>query len=99
MRGFSIINKVSETGTNMEAELTLTLDETIIETARQYAENNNRSLSKLVEGFFKDLIVPNLSKKRHSPLVESLTGVLSEEEVDEWAKEDPRVRYILTKEI
>jgi hypothetical protein len=27
MRGFSIINKVLETGINMEAELTLTLDE------------------------------------------------------------------------
>jgi hypothetical protein len=83
----------------METKLTLKLDKTVIETAKQYAEKNNRSLSKLVENFFRNLTSPDVSRKRHSPLVESLTGMISEEEAEKWAEEDPKIRYILKKVI
>jgi predicted HicB family RNase H-like nuclease len=36
----------------METKLTLKLDKTVSETAKQYAEKNNRSLSRLVEKLF-----------------------------------------------
>jgi hypothetical protein len=39
----------------MEAKLTLKLDQMVINSAKKYAENNNRSLSKLVEDYFKNL--------------------------------------------
>ncbi|MDR0338444.1 MAG: DUF6364 family protein, partial [Planctomycetaceae bacterium] len=58
----------------MEAELTLKLDKTVIETATRYAEKNDRTLSKLVENFLKNLDSPDTPAKKHSPLVESLTG-------------------------
>jgi hypothetical protein len=60
----------------METKSTLKLDKPVIETTKQDAEKNNRSLSRLVK---------------------SLTGIVSEEEAEKWAKEDPRIRYILTK--
>jgi hypothetical protein len=37
----------------METKLTLKLDQTVIKSAKKYAENNNRSLSKLAEDFLK----------------------------------------------
>jgi hypothetical protein len=83
----------------METKLTLKLDKTVIETAKQYAEKNNRSLSKLVENFFRNLTSSDVPQKRHSPLVESLTGMISEEEAERWAEEDPKIRYILKKTI
>jgi hypothetical protein len=83
----------------METKLTLKLDKTVIETAKQYAEKNNRSLSRLVETFFRNLTSSDISRKKHSPLVESLTGMISEEEAEKWAAEDPKIRYILTKVI
>jgi hypothetical protein len=83
----------------METKLTLKLDKTVIETAKQYAEKNNRSLSRLVENFFRNLTSSDISRKKHSPLVESLTGMISEEEAERWAEEDPKIRYILTKVI
>jgi hypothetical protein len=81
----------------METKLTLKLDKTVIETAKRYAEKNNRSLSRLVENYFRNLTSSNISRKKHAPLVESLTGVISEKEAEKWAREDPKIRYILTK--
>ena len=46
-----------------------------------YAQNNNRSLSKLVEDYFKNLISENEPKKHFSPLVEELSGVISEKDL------------------
>jgi hypothetical protein len=83
----------------MDAKLTLKLDETVIESAKKYAESNKRSLSKLVENYFRNLTAKNIPPQKHSPLVESLSGVISEKEAEKWAREDPRIRYILTKEL
>ncbi|MDR1950433.1 MAG: DUF6364 family protein [Spirochaetaceae bacterium] len=82
----------------METKLTLKLDKSIIESAKKYAENTNRSLSKLVENYFRNLTMEKESPKKHSQLVESLSGIISEKEAEEWALEDPKIRYILKKE-
>ena len=62
----------------METKLTLKLDQSVIHSAKKYAENHNRSLSKIVEDYFRNLISENASQKKYSPLVEELSGVISE---------------------
>ena len=65
----------------METKLTLKLDQSIIQSAKKYAENNNRSLSKLVEDYFRNLVIEADPQKKYSPLIEELSGVISEKEL------------------
>ena len=60
----------------MDKKLTLSLDKTIIESAKDYAKSNNISLSKLIESYLATLIKRGKSTKI-TPLVESLSGVIS----------------------
>ncbi len=60
----------------MDVKLTLKLNQEIIERAKQYARENNVSLSKLIEGYLSGLTDSGDSKNTHSPLVNSLTGVI-----------------------
>jgi hypothetical protein len=83
----------------IEAKLTLKLDKKAIDTAKNYAKEHNRSLSRMVENYFNRLSSESNYPKRHSPVVESLTGVLSEEELENYAQEDERARHILRREI
>ncbi len=63
----------------MDTKLTLKLDESIIKKAKQFAKENNISLSKLIEGYLKALTNNDSSKDiQISPLVESITGVIAE---------------------
>ena len=66
---------------DMETKLTLKLDRSVIQSAKKYAANNNRSLSKLVEDYFRNLISENEPQKQYSPLVEELSGVISEKDL------------------
>ncbi|HCY01103.1 hypothetical protein SDC9_136273 [bioreactor metagenome] len=71
----------------MNTKLTLNLDKNVIEKAKSYAKENKSSLSKLVENYLSSLI--NASHKNDikvSPLVDSLTGVIS-------SSVDERKRY------
>jgi hypothetical protein len=66
----------------METKLTLKLDKSIIQSVKVYAENHNRSLSKLVEDYFRKLITePEQSTGNYSALVKELSGVISEEDL------------------
>lgn len=60
----------------MNTKLTLNLDKTVIEQAKEYAKTQKISLSRLIESYLASLI----SKKRDdieiTPLVESLSGVI-----------------------
>lgn len=62
----------------MDKKLTLSLDKTIIDNAKNYAKSNNISLSKLIESYLTTL---TRRRRRNSaeitPLVESLSGVIS----------------------
>lgn len=67
----------------MDVKLTLKLNQEIIERSKLYARENNVSLSKLVEGYLSGLTDPGDAKSPHSPLVNSLTGVIQlSEDVD-----------------
>lgn len=65
----------------METKLTLKLDADVINLVKVYAEKNSRSLSKLVEDYFRKLISENAPPKSYSPLVEELSGVISEDDL------------------
>ncbi|MDY9919453.1 Hypothetical protein PSM36_2939 [Proteiniphilum saccharofermentans] len=68
----------------MTTKLTLNIDKDIIEYAKSYAKENNVSLSKLIENYLNSLTQKdNKQSKKVSPLVESLTGVIPSEELDE----------------
>jgi hypothetical protein len=83
----------------METKLTLKLDQTVIKSAKKYAENNNRSLSKLVEDFFKNLSSENIWEEEYPPLIKKLSGIISENDLKKLAKDDDRVKYILREKV
>lgn len=66
----------------METKLTLKLDKMVIQSAKQYAQHRNRSLSGLVEDYFRNLVASEGTQQSHfSPLVEELSGVISEKDL------------------
>ena len=60
----------------MDSKLTLKLNESVIERAKQYAKENNVSLSRMIENYLQAVTVRKKNKIIVSPLVESLTGVI-----------------------
>lgn len=60
----------------MNTKLTLNVDKSIIENAKEYAKINRISLSQLVENYLSSLTKKEERKNEVSPLVESLTGVI-----------------------
>jgi hypothetical protein len=83
----------------METKLTLKLDQKVISSAKKYAEHNNRSLSKLVEDYFKNLLSENTSEEEYPPLVKKLSGIISENDLKKLSKDDDRIKYILGERI
>ena len=82
----------------METKLTLKLDQTVINSAKKYAQSNHKSLSKLVEDFFKNLVHEENTHKKYPVLIQNLSGVISEEELEKLSREDEKAGYILRKE-
>lgn len=65
----------------MNKKLTLLLDEITIENAKQYAERNNKSLSEMVESYFRYLTRTKAPRRHRQPsqrgLVAELSGMIS----------------------
>ncbi len=61
----------------MDKKLTLSLNMTTIEKAKTYAKSNNISLSKLIESYLMTLTKLKTKERKITPLVESLSGVIS----------------------
>ncbi len=66
----------------MDSKLTLKLNESVINQAKQYAEANNISLSKLIENYLRAITSEKKENTQISPLVKSLTGVIKLDEDD-----------------
>lgn len=61
----------------MNTKLTLSLEESLIKKAKNYAKTHNTSLSKIVERFFSNLQNDNKRKDRDlSPVVKELSGII-----------------------
>ena len=70
----------------METKLTLSLDKTVIEKAKEYAKFKQTSLSQIVENYFYYLTTEEKKspgRKEKTPITDELTGSLGRIEVDE----------------
>lgn len=77
----------------MQAKLTLQLDKRLIEQAKHYAHQRNRSLSQVVEDYFLLLAntvapKPPVTKESLPPITQSLHGLLQGATIDEQAYRD-----------
>jgi hypothetical protein len=62
-------------------------------------EKNNRSLSKLVEDYFRNLVSEIAPRQNdYPPLVKKLTGVISERDLEKLSRKEGRVKHILGQE-
>lgn len=73
----------------MSKKLTLTIDEGVIEKAKQYAKQKNRSLSKIIENYLKTLTTSDqkITESKSSPIVKSLRGSFSAPEDFDYKKD------------
>ena len=67
----------------MNTKLTLNLNKEVLKQAKNYAKDNKLSLSKLIENYLGSLSKSSGDKPKISPLVESLTGVIPNENYDD----------------
>lgn len=67
----------------MDSKLTLKLNESVIEQAKQYAKEHNISLSRMIENYLQALTDKRNKEIKISPLVKSLTGVIEFDEKDD----------------
>lgn len=79
----------------MDKKLTLSLDKTIIESAKVYAKSNNISLSKLIEAYLRALTKHNKKGVEITPLVESLSGVITLDK--DFDVKDAYTEYLIEK--
>ncbi|MBK9109674.1 MAG: hypothetical protein IPM92_15195 [Saprospiraceae bacterium] len=58
----------------MTTKLTLTVEKSVIEKAKKYAKETDRSLSKLIESYLESLIQDKESRGKISPKLKKLVG-------------------------
>lgn len=61
----------------MPAKLTLSVDKRVIERAKRFSRRQNKSLSKLVEGYLRKLTGVQTGQEEITPKVAALSGVIS----------------------
>jgi len=60
----------------MDTKLTLNVNKSVIERAKEYAKSHKISLSKLIESYLASLTNKKSQEAEITPLVESLIGVI-----------------------
>ena len=72
----------------MNTKLTLTIERTVIEKAKKYAKDKERSLSKLIENYLKAIVTENSSDQIElTPIVKSLKGTFTAPKNFDYKKE------------
>ena len=67
----------------MDRKLTLSLNSLVIDRAKQYARDNNVSLSRMIEQYLASLTKPEEEQEESfTPLVDRLVGVIELPEAD-----------------
>lgn len=80
----------------MDSKLTLKLDQTAIERARQYAKKRGISLSRLVEIYFLSLAEREAaSASQPTGVVAELAGILAGKQVG--TSKEGRIRFLVRK--
>jgi hypothetical protein len=65
----------------MNAKLTLSLDRDIIEQAKEFSRFHHKSLSKLIEGYLRQVVHGEEAAKPATPMVARLSGVIDAEKL------------------
>jgi len=60
----------------MDTKLTLKLDQSVIEKAKEYAKSQRTSLSQIIENYLLTITSEKDSKDNITPLVKSLSGII-----------------------
>lgn len=59
----------------MTTKLTLTIEETVIEKAKKYAQNKKSSLSNLIENYLKAVVAEEVTEEKEtSSIIKNLRG-------------------------
>jgi hypothetical protein len=61
----------------MDIKLTIKLDDDVITRAKSYAKRRKTSLSKMIESYLDSVTKPDSGKIKITPLVKSLSGVIT----------------------
>ena len=67
----------------MTAKITLYSDKNLIEQIKVYAKEQNTSVSKIVNEFFKNLLDTQETQAKKNKITDSLVGVLKDKDVEE----------------
>jgi hypothetical protein len=79
----------------MNTKLTLKLDNDVISRAKKYAQERKTSLSKMIESYLDYVTKPEPDDSDITPLVKSLSGVISLPEDYDYKKD--RTEYLVKK--
>jgi hypothetical protein len=79
----------------MDTKLTLNLDQGVIEQAKEYAKSRKVSLSRLIESYLAALTVKKSNENEITPLVKSLSGVITFDKDFEY--KDRYTSYLIEK--
>lgn len=73
----------------MQTKLTLTVDDAVIQTAKEYAKSHKRSLSNIVEEYLKSLAnsTADSKKSKHYDIVAELKGSVKDPDPSKSYKE------------
>ena len=72
----------------MNTKLTLTIEQTVIEKAKKYAKDKERSLSNLIENYLKAITTENNADEIElTPIVKSLKGAFKAPKNFDYKKE------------
>lgn len=70
----------------MDTKLTLSLERSVIEQAKDYAKSHKVSLSRLIESYLSSLVSRKEKSIEITPLVESLSGIIELEKDFDYKK-------------
>ena len=79
----------------MDTKLTIKLDNDVISRAKRYAQHRKTSLSKMIESYLDTVTKPDSDDIEITPLVKSLSGVISLPEDSDYKKD--RTDYLIRK--
>lgn len=80
----------------MNKKLTLSLDNSVIEKAKDYAQSKKKSLSQMVENYFKFITSETQNEENKiAPIIEELTGSIKIS--NNFVYEDVKINYLKNK--
>jgi hypothetical protein len=71
----------------MTTKLTLTIDDSVVDSAKKYARKNGKSLSGMVENYLKSITTAEIPAQTLSPKVAKLLGVITLSEDFDYKKQ------------